>query len=129
LDFHSEGWISDNEIKNVNIETSARVEHLIATDKFDSTVPKELFRFCFEASYKNHTTKELPKPMWRALRTEAERKLSTLQTLKQTDLFMYRAKLLTTWAMYARYYDEDIKFEGEKLTADPNTIPVGRQHT
>ena len=42
---------------------------------------------------------------------------------------MYRAKLLTTWAMYARYYDEDIKFEGEKLTADPNTIPVGRQHT
>jgi hypothetical protein len=127
--FHSEGWISDKEIKNVNIETSARVEYLINSGGFDVMSPKEIFNFCFEETYKKHVDRKLRKPMWNALRTEAERNLQILKILKCDEPLMYRAKLLSTWAMYARYYDEKIKFDGEKLSDDPNSIPVGHRIT
>jgi hypothetical protein len=126
-DFHAGGYISDDEMKSLSIETSARIEYLMVSKLFDAMSPMEIFSFAFEVSYKIHVKKNLGKSMWKALGREAEANLATIQFLKANEALAYKAKLLGIWAIYAQYYNEDIKFDGHGLSADPNTIAVGNQ--
>ena len=126
--YHSEGFISDNEMKNTSIETSARVEYLIVVGRFDLMKPKDIFEFTFKMAYKNNVAKDLTKPMWTALKREADRHIATIQYMKANNPRLYELSLLWTWSGYAHYYDESIKFDGERLTDNPNKIAVGHQY-
>lgn len=126
-DFHAEGYIDDNEMKNLSIDACARIEYLMNSEQFWSAQPQEIVSFALETPYKTHVERDLRKPMWRALRKQAETRLSSIQFLKANDLFKYEFTLFGNWWMYARYYNEDIKFDGERLTGDPNDVIVGHQ--
>ena len=123
--YHSEGFISDSEMKNTSIETSARVEYLMVEDRFDLMKPKDIFEFTLKMAYKNNVVKDLTKPMWTALKREADRHIATIQYMKANNPPLYELSLLGTWSSYAHYYNESIKFDGERLTGDPNKIAVG----
>jgi hypothetical protein len=126
-DFHAEGFITDNEMKNVSINSCDRIEYLMNSERFWTMTLSEIFSFAFETPYKEHVRKDLRKPMWRALRKQAEARLSTVHFLKANDVLKYDFTLLGNWSMYARYYNEDIKFDGQHLSRDPNEIAVGHQ--
>lgn len=126
-DFHAGGYISDNEMKNLSIDACARIEYLINSEHFQDMAPSEIFHFALEIPYKIHVEKDLRKPMWRALRMQAEARLSSVKFLKINNTSKYDLVLLNNWSIYARYYDEDIKFDGQCLSSDPNDIAVGHQ--
>jgi hypothetical protein len=119
-DFHAQDYILDNEMKNLSIDACARIEHLMNSERFQDMAPSEI-------PYKTHVGKDLRKPMWRALRKQAEARLSSVQRLQASDPFKYELTLFGNWSIYARYYNEDIKFDDQHLSGDPNDIAVGHQ--
>jgi hypothetical protein len=126
-DFHAEGYISDNEMKNLSIDACARIEYLLSAERFSDMLPSEIFSVAFETPYKTHVKRDLLKPMWKALRKQAQSLLQSVQSLKSNDISKYEVRLFGTWSMYARYYNEDIKFDGQHLSGDPNDVVVGHQ--
>ena len=127
-DYHSDGFISDNEMKNTSIETSARIEYLLLEGRFDSMKPKDIFEFTFKTAYKNNVAKDLTKQMWATLKREADRYITVIQYTKANYPSYYELFLLNTWRHHAHYYDESIKFDGKGLTDNPNKIVVGHQY-
>ena len=101
--YHSAGFISDKEMKNTIIETSARVEYLMVEDRFDLMKPKDIFEFTLKMAYKNNVVKDLTKPMWTALKREADRHIATIQYMKANNPPLYELSLLGTWSSYAHY--------------------------
>lgn len=126
--YHCRAFIYDNEMKNLNIETSARIEYMLNNGTFDTKTPAQVFEFAFIRSYKHNVKKDLKKDMWKALKKESYEKIRNLQYAKKGIPNAYLASLLLEYGFYATYYDEDIKFNGKELTGDPNSIKVGHQH-
>jgi hypothetical protein len=126
-DFHAEGYISDNEMKNLSIDACARIEYLLSSERFSDMLPSEIFSLAFETPYKTHVKRDLRKPMWKALRKQSESLLHSVQSLKSKNLSSYEVTLLRTWSTYALYYNEDIKFDGQHLSGDPHNVVVGHQ--
>lgn len=102
-DFHAQGYIFDNEMKNLSIEACARVEYLMLSEQFQDMAPSDIFHFVFEGPYKTHVKKDLREPMWKALRKQTEARLSSLQLLKDSDPFEFELTLFGNWSMYARH--------------------------
>ena len=93
--YHSDGFISDNEMKNISIEASARIEYLLLEDRFDSMNPKDIFEFTFKTAYKNNVAKDLTKQMWATLKREADRHIAVIQYTKANYPSYYELFLLT----------------------------------
>lgn len=126
-DFHAEGYISDEEMKNLSIEACARIEYLMDSNGFSAMPPPAIFDFAFQIPYGGYVEQDLGKPMWRALRKESERQLSLVKPLQSKASAKYKDLLFGMWRMYARCYNEDIKFDGKRLSRNPKTIAVGHQ--
>lgn len=127
-DYHCQGYITDNEMKNTSIETSARLEYLMLKGTFDTMKPKDIFAFAFEKAYNNHVKKALPKANLAALKKDSYKELESVIYMKNNKPVLYEGILLINFGFYASYYDENIKFDGKKLSDNPDKIKIGHQH-
>jgi hypothetical protein len=124
--YHGDDYISDNEMKNVSIETCARIEYLIKKNRFFNMSAKEIFAFTFETAYKKYVKKTLPKSKWTVLRKQIIGGLANTLLMKKERPLLYET--VTTIKPVSSYYDGDIKFDGKKLTSDPDSVKVGHQY-
>lgn len=124
--YHGEGFITDNEMKNTSIETCARLEYLLLQGSFLRMKPKEIFLFTFKTAYQKHVEKDLGKGRWNWLSKEMCYGIQQIQSMMRDKPVFYEC-MVTIKSLHS-YFDEDIKFNGEKLTDDPNKIKVGHQY-
>lgn len=105
--------ISDDEMKWVNIESSARLENLLRAKLFVKINPLKIIEECFLPSLKN-VENEIPKRDIEIIINESAQKLKLYQEIKLKKPVLYKA-FVEVNTLSTDYWDEKIKWNGKEL--------------